>query len=122
MNVNLIEDIYNSNKEFKLNKLDIHKVLIEIEKVKINNYIYPEHIKNKTELNYITIYQTLAHLINLNFISRCFEIHCDKCEKDSKEIYDSLCNFPKEKCCNNCNNKLNAFKDVVIIYKKVKEI
>ena len=55
-----------------------------------------------------------------NVLSLAFEIYCSGCDKFQNEVYDSLNEIPRDINCEYCGDDIDFNKDIIVVYKVIK--
>lgn len=88
--------------------------------IKIGEYIYPGHLKSIINVDIKTAYKFMEDLKNKEFVVNIYEIYCTRCEKSKGVFLNSVTEFNRGCTCDFCNNDLDLFKDLTVLYKIIK--
>ncbi|WP_179874624.1 response regulator [Bacillus toyonensis] len=100
-----------------INPNAIQKLINTLKFYDKGNIIYPGLIIRKLNIKMSEAYNLLDEIEKTKIIKRNFEIYCNKCQRYTGEIYESLNDIPDNLICDTCDRELSLFNNIIVVYK-----
>lgn len=81
------------------------------------NIIYPGVLIRQLNLTMKEAYKLLESLLELDILSRCYELHCPHCQKSTGKVYSKLAEAGTEAECEDCGQTIDPMEDSLVVYK-----